>query len=202
MPLRSADQPLLPPLQQQQRQQIRQQMRRQRQALCPAQQHAASARLATKLSISLIIRRAERIGIYLATDGELDPLPALLTIQHRRQKLYLPILPKHADAVLHFAAWQLDEKLVSNRYGIGEPSLQQRELTPLWSLDVLLMPLVAFDAAGNRLGMGGGFYDRALAVLARQPRKPLLLGVAHAFQQVDSLPAAPWDHPLDGVITG
>jgi 5-formyltetrahydrofolate cyclo-ligase len=200
MSLRSVDQSLLPPLQQQ-RQQIRRQMRRQRQALSPAQQHAASNRLGKELSTSLIIRRAERIGVYLATDGELDPLPALLGIQHRRHKLYLPILPKHADAVLHFASWQPGEELLSNRYGIGEPSLQQRELTPLWSLDILLMPLVAFDAAGNRLGMGGGFYDRALAILARQPRKPLLLGVAHAFQQVDALPAAPWDQPLDGVIT-
>lgn len=199
MPVRSADQPLLPPLQQQ-RQQIRRQMRRQRQALSPAQQHAASKRLGKNLSTSLLIRRAERIGIYLAADGELDPLPALLAIQHRRHKLYLPILPKHADAVLHFAAWQPGTSLVSNHYGIGEPPLQQ-QLTPLWSLDILLMPLVAFDAAGNRLGMGGGFYDKALAVLARQPRRPLLLGVAHAFQQLEALPAAPWDQPLDGVIT-
>lgn len=203
MPLRIADQqlPQQSLSQLQQRQQLRRHLRRQRQNLSPAQQHAASKRLAQQLSSSLVIRRAERIGVYLAADGELDPLPALLDIHHRRQKLYLPVLPKHADAVLHFAAWQPGEPLLANRYGIGEPSLQQRGLTPLWSLDVLLMPLVAFDTAGNRLGMGGGFYDRALAVLVRQPHKPLLLGVAHTFQQVDLLPAAPWDQPVDGVVT-
>lgn len=186
---------------QQQRQQLRQDMRRRRQTLSPAEQLAAADRLAHNLSSLLVIRRARRIGVYLAADGELDPLPALLTSGNPPRTLYLPVLPKHADAVLHFARWAPDDALTANRYDIGEPPLQGKRLAPLWSLDVLLMPLVAFDPAGNRLGMGGGFYDRALAGLARQPKKPLLLGVAHAFQKVEMLPAAPWDQPLDGVIT-
>jgi 5-formyltetrahydrofolate cyclo-ligase len=186
---------------QQRRQQLRRDMRSRRQDLTLAEQHAASDRLARNLSSLLVIRRARRIGVYLATDGELDPLPALLASDNPPRTLYLPVLPKHADAVLHFAPWTPGESLIPNRYEIGEPALWRRRLTPLWSLDVLLMPLVAFDPAGNRLGMGGGFYDRALATLARQPKRPHLLGVAHAFQKVDSLPAAPWDQPLDMVIT-
>ncbi|MCC1497417.1 5-formyltetrahydrofolate cyclo-ligase [Alcanivorax sp. 1008] len=186
---------------QQRRQQLRRDMRSRRQALSPKEQRAASNRLAHNLCNLLMIRRARRVGVYLASDGELDPLPALLTSDNPPRTLYLPILPRHADAALHFAPWAPGEVLVANRYEIGEPTLKHKSLAPLWSLDVLLMPLVAFDQAGNRLGMGGGFYDRALANLIRQPKRPHLIGVAHAFQKVKSLPAAPWDQPLDDVIT-
>ncbi|MEE4249645.1 MAG: 5-formyltetrahydrofolate cyclo-ligase [Alcanivoracaceae bacterium] len=186
---------------QQRRQQLRRDMRRRRQALSRADQIAASNRLRRNLSSSLIVRQARRVGVFLAADGELDPLPALLGPDNPSRSLYLPVLPQHVDAVLHFALWKPGEALIPNRYGIGEPPLQQRRLAPLWSLDLVLMPLVAFDRAGTRLGMGGGFYDRALAALSRQPKRPHLYGVAHSFQEVEMLPAAPWDQPLDGVIT-
>lgn len=183
------------------RQQLRRDIRRRRQALSRAGQLAASQRFASRLSSSLTFRRARHIGLYLAADGELDPLPALLGADKARRVLYLPVLPKHADAVLHFVRWIPGEPLIPNRYGIGEPAIQGRHLTPLWRLDMLLLPLVAFDAEGNRLGMGGGFYDRALAALQRQPKRPHLTGVAHHFQKIDKLPVAPWDQPLDEIIT-
>ena len=183
------------------RQQLRRDMRRRRRALSPAEQRAASQRFANRLSSSLIFRRARHIGLYLAADGELDPLPALLGADNARRTLYLPVLPKHADAVLHFVRWTPGEALVANRFGIGEPAMRGRRLTPLWRLDLLLLPLVAFDIAGNRLGMGGGFYDRALAALPRQPKRPHLAGVAHHFQKAETLPLAPWDQPLSEIIT-
>lgn len=183
------------------RQQLRRDMRRRRRALSQAEQLAASHRFANRLSSSLIFRRARHIGLYLAADGELDPLPALLGADNAKRTLYLPVLPKHADAVLHFVRWTPGEPLIANRYGIGEPAIQGRRLTPLWRLDLLLLPLVAFDADGNRLGMGGGFYDRALAALPRQPKRPHLAGVAHHFQKAGKLPLAPWDQPLNEIIT-
>lgn len=183
------------------RQQLRRDMRRRRQTLSHAEQLAASRRFARRLSSSLIFRRARHVGLYLAADGELDPLPALLGADNANRTLYLPVLPKHADAVLHFVRWTPGEPLIANRYGIGEPAIQGRHLTPLWRLDLLLLPLVAFDAEGNRLGMGGGFYDRALAALQRQPKRPHLLGVAHHFQKAGKLPLAPWDQPLNEIIT-
>lgn len=183
------------------RQQLRRDMRRRRQTLSHAEQLAASRRFARRLSSSLIFRRARHVGLYLAADGELDPLPALLGADNANRTLYLPVLPKHADAVLHFVRWTPGEPLIANRYGIGEPAIQGRRLTPLWRLDLLLLPLVAFDADGNRLGMGGGFYDRALAALPRQPKRPHLLGVAHHFQKAGKLPLAPWDQPLNEIIT-
>lgn len=184
------------------RQQLRRDMRKRRQALSSAEQLVASHRFARRLSSSLTFRRARHIGLYLAADGELDPLPALLRADRVKRALYLPVLPKHGDAVLHFVRWTPGEPLIPNRYGIGEPALQGRHLTPLWRLDLLLLPLVAFDAEGNRLGMGGGFYDRALDTLKRRPSRPYLTGVAHDFQQVEVLPVAPWDYPLNDVITG
>jgi len=75
--------------------------------------------------------------------------------------------------------------------------------TPLAALDIALVPLVAFDDYGRRLGMGGGYYDRTFAYLRHREhwRRPKLIGVAFEFQRVAELPAQPWDVPLDGIIT-
>jgi 5-formyltetrahydrofolate cyclo-ligase len=90
--------------------------------------------------------------------------------------------------------------LITNRYGILEPAAGAPFVAPL-ALDLLLMPLVAFDEGGARLGMGAGFYDRYLSRIPQRLR-PLLVGVAHEVQRSpQELPAAPWDVPLDGVIT-
>lgn len=183
------------------RSRLRRTLREQRRALTPAEQQAAAWRLADKLRPSLALHRARHIGLYLPADGELDPLPAILAPDRVRRRFYLPVLPRHQDAVLHFARWYPGEPLQTNRYGIGEPPLHGRRLVPMWRLDLVLMPLVAFDDQGRRLGMGGGFYDRALARLAHKPHRPRLLGVAHHFQRVERLPVADWDQPVDEVIT-
>jgi len=78
----------------------------------------------------------------------------------------------------------------------------ERQFKP-HALDLILLPLVAFDKSGHRLGMGGGYYDRTLAFLAHRRlwRKPHLLGTAYQFQQLETLPTQPWDIPLDGIAT-
>ena len=94
--------------------------------------------------------------------------------------------------------------MTRNRFNIEEPTLDSTAIIELTAHDCLLMPLVGFDAKGNRLGMGGGFYDRTLAPLQRLcdgPPRPLLIGVAHDCQQVPVLPIEPWDIPLDVIIT-
>jgi 5-formyltetrahydrofolate cyclo-ligase len=104
---------------------------------------------------------------------------------------------------LWFTPYAADSELVQNRFGIPEPRVLPRRRVPPWRLDLILVPLVGFDSAGNRLGMGGGFYDQTLAFLQRRShwRKPRLLGIAYDFQQLDQLPAEPWDIPLDGIAT-
>ncbi len=86
-----------------------------------------------------------------------------------------------------------------NRLKIREPKLDVRDVLPLAELDVLVTPLVAFDVSGQRLGMGGGFYDRTLQNWQQYRLQPV--GYAHDCQQVDSLPSEEWDIPLPAVIT-
>ena len=95
------------------------------------------------------------------------------------------------------------DRLVRNRFGIPEPSLRQHRIALPWALDVILVPLVGFDSACRRLGMGGGFYDRTLGFLRHRThwRRPTLIGLAHECQRVAELEAQPWDVPLDMVVT-
>lgn len=180
---------------------IRRQLRRQRRALTPGQRHRAAARLGRRLRHLEWAGRAHRIGLYRAGNGELDPVPAFEQSPMRHKQLYLPVLDPLRAGLLRFVPWTRDTRMTRNRFGIPEPSLRQHKGVPTWTLDLILMPLVAFDDHGNRLGMGGGFYDRTLEALWRHPVRPRLVGVAHRFQRVERLPAASWDVPLDTVIT-
>lgn len=148
-------------------------------------------------------RKAQRIGVYLGNDGELDPARLVRRARAMGKRCYLPVLRDRPDITLRFAAFDPGTPMRANRFGIDEPAVPRRRLLSARRLDLLLMPLVAFDAAGNRLGMGGGYYDRTLAYRRQRVRwrRPRLLGVAFAFQQVAALPFEPWDVPLDGVIT-
>lgn len=101
---------------------------------------------------------------------------------------------------LRFARWQHGARLYRNRFRIPEPRQQAR--VSARAMDAVLLPLTGFDASGNRLGMGGGFYDRTLAFKRRQRKtRPLLVGVAHACQQGPALPAEAWDVPLAMIVT-
>jgi 5-formyltetrahydrofolate cyclo-ligase len=101
-----------------------------------------------------------------------------------------------AGGELRFTRWRPGQALRANRYGIGEPVALARPPR----LDLVVLPLVAFDAQGRRLGMGGGYYDRRLA-RARATRRPLRVGYAFALQEVASVPAAAHDVALDAVVT-
>lgn len=90
-----------------------------------------------------------------------------------------------------------------NRYGIAEPVHRGLHLCSVRALHLVLLPLVGFDARCNRIGMGGGFYDRSFAFLRgrRCWRRPLLVGLAHECQRVDAIKPRPWDLPLDAVVS-
>lgn len=146
-------------------------------------------------------RRQLRIAGFIPADGEVDVRAALLAAYGRGARLYLPVV-KGPGGPLGFRRWRPGQALVRNRFGIPEP----RREAPSCSarhLDLVLVPLVGFDTCGNRLGMGGGFYDRTFAdprPVARW-RRPRLVGVAYAGQQVAALPRRPWDVPVDAVVT-
>lgn len=184
--------------QQQRRHDLRLQLKQQRLQLSSFEQRNAALRLARNLARHPCIQAARRIALYVGYQGELDPWRFHHLWSHHK-RLYLPVLYKDRSHCLHFV--ETGGKWTRNRFGISEPAYRSKAACPLGQLDLLLMPLVAFDTAGGRLGMGGGFYDRTLALQPSWSRQPYLLGVGYQFQQVDTLPTAPWDKPVNAIIT-
>lgn len=141
-----------------------------------------------------------RIAGYWASRGEMPLHAAFAALRARSQEYLLPIL---GGKLLHFAPWQTGAALRNNRFGIPEPECAPQARVDGADLDLVLMPLLAFDRNGNRLGSGGGWYDRTFAFLQGLPRPahPLLVGIGYHFQEVDALAARAWDIPMDYVAT-
>ncbi len=185
------------------RPQLRRMLRKARRALTPSEQRKAALGLYRQLAQQPLFRRAKHISLYLPTDGEIDPRLLLRAAQRRGKATYLPVLSAWPRTKMVFQRVRPGEKLRPNRFRILEPRVNIGQQRKIWALDLVLLPLVGFDDVGGRLGMGGGFYDRSLAYLARRKswRKPTLLGLAHECQKVEKLTQASWDVPLAGTVT-
>jgi 5-formyltetrahydrofolate cyclo-ligase len=141
---------------------------------------------------------AQHISAYIAVRGEMDPSVLISRAVTDKKQIYLPVLD---GKQLLFAPWAPGEALAQRRFGLLEPDVPRAQMLAPRELDLVLVPLLAFDTEGNRLGMGGGFYDRSFAFLHQQPGKPVFCGIAHDFQRTPQLPAEPWDVPLNLIIT-
>ncbi|OOF84007.1 5-formyltetrahydrofolate cyclo-ligase [Rodentibacter ratti] len=185
---------------QQQRQQIRRQIRKTRANLTALQQQQAEQAV-TLQALDLIERRqAENIALYLSFDGEISTQDLIKKLWDKNKKVFLPVLHPFAKNHLLFLRYLPDTPMVQNHFGIWEPKLNVQNVLPINELDILFTPLVAFDKQGNRLGMGGGFYDRTLQNW--QQKSFLPIGLAHACQQIDALPIEHWDVPLFDILVG
>jgi 5-formyltetrahydrofolate cyclo-ligase len=159
----------------------------------------AARRVARLIAGSLWLQPGRRIGLYLAMPEELDTAPLLEVARRRGCVIALPRIVSVRHGRMQF--FELDGPSTTGAFGILEPGgnrmLRAREL------DIVFMPLVGFDATGNRIGMGKGFYDRYFAhrIRQRQWRRPLLVGIAYDVQEVPSLPHAHHDVPLDAIVT-
>jgi 5-formyltetrahydrofolate cyclo-ligase len=182
---------------------IRRALRARRRALPAWERRRRDAALARQLTRHPVFLRSRHIALYLANDGEVDLGAVAREARARGKRVYLPVLSPTFHNRLWFAPYGESSPMVRNCFGILEPKVRWRATRPLWSLDLALVPLVGFDRQGNRLGMGGGFYDRSLAYLCRRSawRKPQLVGVAYAFQECEQVAAEPWDVPLAAVVT-
>jgi 5-formyltetrahydrofolate cyclo-ligase len=179
---------------------LRNAMRKQRRDLDSTLRAQGGVQIADVATASLVSGRSQRLACYLPNDGEMDLTVLIQRLWNLGHKTYLPILhgPK-----LRFLPYESSTRLTENHFGIPEPEIGAEQRCRPSQLHTILMPLVAFDPDGNRLGMGGGYYDQTFA-FKRRPRlsvKPRLIGIAHEFQRVARLPTNEWDVPLDGILT-
>jgi len=177
---------------------LRRTLRAKRRGLSKAQRHHRSLRLARAAAKTILLRRARSFACFLSADGEVDTHPLIARVRARLGQIWLPCL---GQAKLRFRRFDAATKLRKGEFGMLEPA--SGRMRDILSLDVVFMPLVAFDDQGNRLGMGGGYYDRSLAILRGRCRyrRPLLIGIAFDLQQVAALRTCAWDIPLHGVLT-
>lgn len=182
------------------RDELRRRLREARRALIPEARRAAAVAAADLLAATPHYRDARRIAVYIAVDNELDPEPLVQKARAAGKQIYLPVLPGAEAASMGFLPYPPGVPLKPNRFRIPEP-VGGEACAPA-DLDLVLAPLVAFDAAGNRLGTGGGYYDKSFAFLKRVPRAhPALIGYAYECQKLPELAAEAWDIPLLGVVT-
>ena len=189
------------------RQALRTEVRQRRKQLTQQQQHVFALQATQRIALHPRVQQAETLSIFLSFDGELDTAPLIDRLWQEGKKLYLPVLHPTDPGHLLFVRYQPETKLVRNRLNILEPALwhnerqdeMRSEMLPLEQLDIMFTPLVAFDSQGQRLGMGGGFYDRTLAHW--REHGPYPIGIAHDCQWVEALPVEEWDVPLPEILT-
>ncbi len=159
-----------------------------------AEARRASEALARHL-LEMIPSRGIVAG-YRAVRGEIDLAPALAQLAARGQTLCLPVIEGQM-LPLFFRRWHPGEVLEKGMYGIEVPPESEPHVMP----DIVIVPLLAFDKAGHRLGYGAGYYDRTLEALRRSNGRVRTVGTAYAAQQVDAIPVDEYDQALDAVVT-
>ena len=181
-------------------QKLRSQLRRQRRGLSSFEQHQAERAVFHKLRHFPKFKRAQKIGVYLHAFGEIrtDLIIQLCFSQHKH--VYLPMI---CNMNQHLVWVKISKHQYDNHrfslHRLGMAQAMQSRGHSVQHLDLLLMPLLACDAVGSRVGMGGGFYDRTLS---RAQQIPYRLGLAHEFQYIDEiLVRQAWDQPLNALVT-
>jgi 5-formyltetrahydrofolate cyclo-ligase len=181
----------------------RRRLRELRLGLAPAARFAAERAIRATLVRLGVFRPGAHVALYLPMPGEVDLQPCFEVARERGTRIYAPRIESRRNRRMLFAPWTAGASRRTNAFGIVEPGAAAG-FRPVVGLDIVVLPLVGFDARGNRLGMGAGYYDRALRRrldASRGWRRPRLVGVAYACQELPAIPASPWDVPLDLVVT-
>lgn len=179
--------------------QLRQQNRELRAQLGEDELERAAAAICVRISELAEYQAAQHIAAYFAVNGEIGLAPLIDRALSEGKNIYLPNLDQKS---LRFSPYDHAQKMRVNRFNLPEPEVADDEMLSPGELDLVLAPLVVFDASGNRIGMGGGFYDRSFAFRKEPDSKiPILIGVAHEMQKVEQLVPEDWDVSLDMVVT-
>ena len=153
----------------------------------------AALLIARRLLGDFVFMKGAIIAGYAAIGSEADPFPLMAALSGQGHPL---CLPRTAGEELTFRSWKPGEPLTPGKMNVPEPALSAKERRP----DLLIVPLLAFDNDGYRLGYGAGYYDRYLSE-HRRKRSIRAIGIAYAGQHVEKLPHEPHDEPLDAVVT-
>lgn len=183
---------------------LRKTFRQRRTSLSQSEQDSAALGLVEQAKASGLCDKSQHIAVYITNDGELNTRPLIEYLWAQNKQVYLPILHPFSKGHLLFLRYNPNTLMCLNEFGIAEPTLDVTQICPLQNLDLIFTPLVAFDQSGNRLGMGGGFYDRTLAPLNKSiqhNQSITLVGLAHDIQKTVSLPSESWDIPLPHILT-
>lgn len=182
--------------------QLRQTMQTQRKLLSKADVLTRSKKITEVLLELPTIQNCESIALYFSSHHEVDTTFLIHQLHQLKKQCYLPVLDINQPNHLRFAKYAPGDPLHLNPYKIPEPLISDKIQQLPNQLDVVLMPLVAFDEDGNRLGMGGGYYDRTFAFQKTSSvKKPFLIGLAYQFQYVKQIPTEIWDVSMDMVVT-
>lgn len=172
-------------------------MRRMRRAVSSRQRLQYDQAIRQHLLTLIESKAISSLAAYWPFDGEPDIIPLCRQLLDRGIGVALPKIAS-SDISMEFHAWRPDQVLEKNRLGIPEPV--NAEKISLTDCPLLIMPLVAYDHRGNRLGVGAGYYDRHLESMRHSPA-PLRIGIAYSLQETERLDNNDWDVPLHGVIT-
>ena len=156
----------------------------------------AGERLRDRFLAAITLPAQTAVSGYWPMRDEIDPRPLLRELHRRGHAIGLPVVLRKGEPLI-FRSWRPGDTLLSGAFGVSLPAEDRAEIRP----DVVIVPLLAFESAGHRLGYGGGYYDRTLARLRRGGRAVLAVGVAYAGQQVPRIPTGEHDQKLDWVVT-
>lgn len=176
---------------------LRKQLRAERGAL--SEEFIASKSLVICQKVEQLLADARHIAAYYAFGGEVDLSTLINGLSAEKKQAYVPVILPHFH--MQFAPVDQSTPTTLNQFGIKEPQVDKSHLRDPMQLDAVLVPLVGFDEQCNRMGMGGGYYDRNFANRLESLPPPLLIGVAYDIQFVDAVHEQPWDVPLDYVVT-
>lgn len=179
---------------------VRKLLRARRRALTPSERKAKSARAAHAVTRLAQFGAGKRVAMFLSFDGETDTRPLIAAARRRGVEIYTPVVADQRRGIIRFH--RLTAATRAGTYGIQVPKRRSRPLPARW-FDLIVVPLVGIDGCGHRLGMGGGYYDRALAFRRRRAvwKGPRLVGYAFDCQRADAVHARDWDLVLDALAT-
>ncbi|TRY30634.1 5-formyltetrahydrofolate cyclo-ligase [Aliiglaciecola sp. M165] len=181
---------------------LRQHFRVERRKLTTKQQLIAAERVCEMVKSQGLLSGHQTVSFYLANDGELNCDLLIKLCWQQSIKVALPVIHPFNTKYLAFMSYSPESTMLKNTFGILEPKLDVTQIVPLEQVSAVFMPLVAFDKSGNRLGMGGGFYDRTLAALSKREGAGIpLYGIAHDCQEAEQLNVDTWDIGLNKIIT-